>query len=334
MGKITLQDLTPNIYYKESRDFQFIGRLYDVVLNSVKTNADNLYNLPINDDTDTSLIDLMTLTLGFKSRHNYNVKQLTALCSAFCCIIRDKGNIESIINAARTLLNAEGIDEDIDYTVGDFNTIVTNNTILNLFIPEKLSDINLLRDLLLYILPAGMSCNIIRETRVYDKATTSLTTSDDVMIYEGIYKDEEQRKAIIYTNNNAKSMITPSNYSELSTALAKATPGLFMNGDVYRPQQENPTDIEYNIIYITDGGKITNTADTKYVFKLTDNGVVAPDASKAGYQFNGWKLNDSTTYEAGACIPTDTARDIILTAQWTQTQKENTQEQTQDTQGE
>ena len=37
---IKLQDYTPDIYYSESRDFQFIGRLFDLVLNYVKTNVD------------------------------------------------------------------------------------------------------------------------------------------------------------------------------------------------------------------------------------------------------------------------------------------------------
>ena len=40
---IRLQDMTPSVYYDQSRDFQFIGRLFDVVLNSVKTNADMVY---------------------------------------------------------------------------------------------------------------------------------------------------------------------------------------------------------------------------------------------------------------------------------------------------
>ena len=44
---IKLQNYTPEIYYKESRDFQFIGRLYDLVLNSIKTEVDLLYYLPL-----------------------------------------------------------------------------------------------------------------------------------------------------------------------------------------------------------------------------------------------------------------------------------------------
>ena len=108
---IKLRNLTPEVYSKQSRDFQFIERLFDVVLNSVKTNSESLYNLPLNDNTDERLIELMTLTLGFKSRHNYNVKQLTALCSAFCEVLKNKGTIYSITAAGNALLNSEGIHD-------------------------------------------------------------------------------------------------------------------------------------------------------------------------------------------------------------------------------
>ena len=43
---IKLQDYTPEVYYKQSRDFQFLGRLYDVILNAVKTNSDMIYAVP------------------------------------------------------------------------------------------------------------------------------------------------------------------------------------------------------------------------------------------------------------------------------------------------
>ena len=66
---IKLQDYTPEVYYRESRDFQFIGRLYDLVLNYVKTNADLIYSLPLSDNSDNQFIDLMAMTLGFHAKH-------------------------------------------------------------------------------------------------------------------------------------------------------------------------------------------------------------------------------------------------------------------------
>ena len=63
---IKLQNLTPEIYYKQSRDFQLIGRLFDIVLNYVKTNADNLYSLPIGNDMNENLLNLLSYTLVLK----------------------------------------------------------------------------------------------------------------------------------------------------------------------------------------------------------------------------------------------------------------------------
>jgi hypothetical protein len=41
------QKFTPRVYYEQSRDFQLLGRLFDVVMNSVKANAEMLYSLPL-----------------------------------------------------------------------------------------------------------------------------------------------------------------------------------------------------------------------------------------------------------------------------------------------
>lgn len=161
------QDFTPDVYYRQSRDFQFIGRLFDVVLNSVKTNADMLYSIPLSEDSDERLLQLMTLTLGFKPRHQYNNRQLKAFCSVFAQIIRNKGNAKSFQLAVRALANAQGLQEGqiavaIDKT-NPFRLLVT--------LPSQFKGHTLLRDLLEYILPAGMSCRFNTST-LYELPTT------------------------------------------------------------------------------------------------------------------------------------------------------------------
>lgn len=163
---IKLQNMTPEVYYQESRDFQFIGRLYDIVLNYIKMQTDQIYNLPLSQNSDEKLLDLMMMTLGFQSKHNYNTKQLRALCGAFTEIMRNKGSMIAIELACKTLLNAEGIS---NAPVIDFEPLATDAakkekdyTKLIIYISDKLSDLNLLKDLLNYILPAGMSVNIFR----------------------------------------------------------------------------------------------------------------------------------------------------------------------------
>ena len=165
---IKLENLTPEVYYKQSRDFQFIGRLYDLVLNSVKTNSELIYSLPISDNSSDEFLDLMAMTLGFKAKHNYNVKQLRAICASLPKIMKNKGNVQAVLLACQALLNSEGITYPLDYEVSK------DNLNLYLFIPQELTDINLLQDLLDYILPAGMLCNITREFRLHEQAQTEI----------------------------------------------------------------------------------------------------------------------------------------------------------------
>ena len=173
---IKLQNLTPEVYYKESRDFQLLGRLFDLVLNAVKTDTDLLYNLPLSTNSDEKLLELLALTLGFKPKHQYNAKNLKAVCSVFSEILRNKGSIKAIKIACEALFNSMDISQQLDY---DF-TKGKDNTELNLYIAKDFGDITLLNDLLSYILPAGMSCNIIREFHVLTDSNTNIGISDSV----------------------------------------------------------------------------------------------------------------------------------------------------------
>lgn len=176
---IKLQNLTPSIYYQHSRDFQFIGRLYDIVLNSVKTNTNILYNLPFNTDTNTKVLDLLASTLGFQELHNYNIDQLKAVCSSFTEVLRNKGNVRSIQLACTLVLSAEGIEQEpeISWKDDDQGTFM-----LYIYISPKLSNLNLLRDILDYILPAGLSYNIIRRTNIDTPVTTNMTIANNVIV--------------------------------------------------------------------------------------------------------------------------------------------------------
>ena len=222
---IKLQDLTPEIYYKQSRDFQFIGRLYDLVLNSVKTNSANLYNLPIGKNMDEQLLNLLALTLGFKSNKKYNSKQLRAICSVLPVILKRKGSIEALILATNALLAAEGIIQPLDYT------IIPNQSI-TLYVAQKLTDITLLTDLLDYLLPAGLSCIIVKESQAVQPIDTVIAFTDKIKVY---YQDE-----------NILSTVSKNN---LAFGAIEANPGALANVTVVK-QPTNSTTEELPIIEV------------------------------------------------------------------------------------
>ena len=172
---IRLQDLVPNVYYEKSRDFQFIGRLFDIVLNSVKTNSDTLYNLPGGKNKDERLLNLLAFTLGFQPKHHYNSKQLEAICSVLPLIIKNKGSLGAIIIATNALLRAEGLTQPLDYSI-------TPRESITLYLPTQLSDLTLLSDLMTYILPAGIYCNFVKEISKVTEVETITGIKSEVII--------------------------------------------------------------------------------------------------------------------------------------------------------
>jgi hypothetical protein len=221
---IKLRDFTPEVYYKESRDFQLLGRLFDLVLNSVKTEADLLYDLPVNDNSNEQLLDLLSLSVGFKTNNNrYNAKQLKAICRVFPLILHNKGSIKALIIACNALFSAEGCEQPVDYEFVDD----TNNNEINLYIPQDFEDLTLLNDLLQYVLPAGMSCNIIREYRLKVAALTELTFTDTVYFYRqgdrSISLEGDSNVALLYDSNTLAVIPTLVNVATTDTNQSNRT---------------------------------------------------------------------------------------------------------------
>lgn len=174
---IKLEDLTPKVYYTMSRDFQLLGRLYDLVLNSVNVDTQLLYYLPLGINSNINTMDLLASTLGFVPRHKYNAKQLKAVCSVLPTIIKNKGSVKSVITLANTILHAEGISDSLEYS---FNY---STQTLELMLPPELTDLTLLLDVMEYILPAGVNYAITHALPLTIPVETELDFDDNVTIY-------------------------------------------------------------------------------------------------------------------------------------------------------
>jgi hypothetical protein len=177
---INFYDHVPSVYPSASRDFQYLSWLFNIVLNSVKHNVDDIYNLP-NTESDPKLAELLAMTLGFKVKRNYDKKQLTALVAILPSILKYKGTEKAIRIAAEALVMATG-------SLGDASTELNGTEIL-VVLPKDLSDITLFLDLLNYILPAGMTCRVVRknetkknisDVKLKHSDTLNLLVTDDL----------------------------------------------------------------------------------------------------------------------------------------------------------
>lgn len=148
--------ITPSIYSKESRDYQLIGRLYNAVFNYTKMSIEGVYNLPLSPNSDVRFLDLVAKTIGFESKHNYNIENLFALCSSFKKIMWHKGTKEAIEELISVLINSQNIQKlfTVDvYTNNNPPLFRPYSVVIN--VPAELKDIIMIEDVMSYILPAG-----------------------------------------------------------------------------------------------------------------------------------------------------------------------------------
>ena len=162
---INLYNQVPTVYLKASRDFQYLSWLVNIVLNSVKHNVDDLYDLPMS-KADPRLTELLAMTLGFKVKRDYDKDQLATLVSIIPKILKYKGTEKAIRLAGEALLRTSGATGRFDIT-NDGNTV-------EVLLPKNLVDITLFMDLMPYILPAGMTCRVIRKTELQDTPITEI----------------------------------------------------------------------------------------------------------------------------------------------------------------
>ena len=237
---IKTENLTPEIYYQMSRDFQLLGRLYDVVLNSTKTDVDLLYNLPIGLNSNLDNLDLLAMTLGFVPKHKYNAKHLKAVCGVLPLIMRNKGSLQSIIILVNTILHAEGIKETVEcfektHLDKDNNKTVKDHSVV-IAVPDKLQDLSLIYDLLDYLLPAGISYELVLVFTVKITGKTKLGYKDTVKIHSSclVNKNNEDMYEVNYgalpdlTDNSVRNKITD--------FAAKDTSGLFIHSTILSPK--------------------------------------------------------------------------------------------------
>lgn len=163
--------LVPEVYYRESRDFAYVGRLFELIFNYMKTGSGCVNASNFNTNIDSNVIDLVADTVGFTSKHKYSDENLLAIAGSFQKLLRMKGSMEAIKLAIVLLMTAQGIK--LDTKAVELCEIDEDDSWhLNINIPAQLSDSVLLEDLFAYILPAGMTYTI---TRISTKSGKNIT---------------------------------------------------------------------------------------------------------------------------------------------------------------
>lgn len=175
---LQIREYVPDIYYNSSRDFQLLAHLFDVVLNAVKTDTDQLVSLPLSVDSDDRLLDLMAFTFGLRfDRSKYTAAQIRNICSVAPELIKTKGSLRSIELLCTAVLRAEGLNDDCTIEVA------TNNAAITIILPANSTCKDILFEVLPYILPAGMTFNIVQVAVNTRSAIEDPVAIEDIVRY-------------------------------------------------------------------------------------------------------------------------------------------------------
>lgn len=230
---IKIEHTTPEIYCRQSRDFQFIGRLFELVANYLQTNAEPIDRLWDTDSRDQRFNGLMASTLGFSARKTYGDGQLKALCSVFSEALRNKGSLSSIRTVLTAMMRAEGITSEVGAQASE------DGLQIRLFVPPELPDISLLNEALDYLLPAGMSCKISRvQERNQTIDPTDIGAAEEILAS----KDERSTYDMLWNDDKDANDYAEDTPDYVSDNGIYRKPGLYSNAQLWQKDLKGGND--------------------------------------------------------------------------------------------
>lgn len=180
---IRVEKEVPEVYVNQSRDFQLLCRLFDVVFNGVKFNIDRAKYLSNPRLCTECYLQLLADKYGFDYSSEIYKDQLRVILSAFKRMVMYKGSRRGISEAVNCFSYLSKLDFKYEInmrTDGD----------VSITIYHRAFDTSILDDILKYIIPAGCVIN-------YEFTLASVSYNDD----EFIYSDELTYVVTNITNN-------------------------------------------------------------------------------------------------------------------------------------
>ena len=212
---------TPSEYSAQSRDYQVLARLYTALYNYVKMYIDNLSVWDTN--IDNKLINLRARTLNFITDHSWDneADSLEAITTCFKYLMRRKGTITALEYCINILMRIENISsEALD------QIILFNNYNVTIRVPENILTLGVIEDLVKYLLPAGLTYNIIKykvynaddlPTELYHRLDMAFPVEGNIVDEEGNLTFYHGNDAKMFVGNNTKNIakgITPNEITD------------------------------------------------------------------------------------------------------------------------
>lgn len=165
-----ISEKVPEVYMKESRDFQILPRIDDLLFLGEHYDISTMQELNNPKKCRNSCLKYLAEKVGFYTDKYIPDNVLINIISAFRTALKNKGTDLGIQQAVIAILKAENsIDPPkIVYTRSDSSLQYYEQYTINIYTPIKIINEVALREFLKYIIPAGYNYNIY----AYDSSET------------------------------------------------------------------------------------------------------------------------------------------------------------------
>lgn len=249
-----LQDNVPDNYIKESRDFQLLCRLYDVVNNGVRYDIKSMADLLDANTCQDAVLDLLATRKGFFTNKTFNTKLYRALLDGFPYIQKYKGSKLGVEMAVSLILRLDGLLDSAEISIDNESnnvTITTNYEVIN-----KLA----LDELMRYILPIGMTYTLSVTTQSLPEYGSQVEFGNFVKFYKGSSMDTSgvsdlSNFAIDGSNSDYKPSIMTTTTKALSESDSSDTSISGVDGDfnyTYRNTSDTITTVNIKTPSLSD----------------------------------------------------------------------------------
>lgn len=179
MPMLRYDEMVPDVYVQQSRDFQVLTRLFTIGLSNSKYFADKLKFQNSPKYIEDTLLILLQEKVGFYTSKNFSANELRNLLEVFYSLVRNKGSLSSIEQAIRLFFQIQNLNTNAYININNKNTTIDSYTI-QIGIDSSIRDITLLTEILKYIIPTGYIISIFfYEHTAFDDY---ITTHDDLII--------------------------------------------------------------------------------------------------------------------------------------------------------
>lgn len=173
-----IQDNVPEVYINDSRDFQLISRIYDVLFTGVKYNIDSLRHTANTAEINAQLLPLLAYKLGFFTHSDVDSERLRHILQIFPSIIHKKGTLSAIKETLNLWFRLNNLP---NREIRVYKDLSKHCIIVDL--ESDSFDTSLLDELFSFIIPAGyyVEYRFILHTAV-SKDEADFTTTSKVKV--------------------------------------------------------------------------------------------------------------------------------------------------------